>query len=80
MPCGTGDVSNAELLALLGVFGAIFSAAQAGAIEHTVLRDAPWDWQVTVLYGSAKSTMCEFCKACREKVICAASAIIEIVP
>lgn len=41
-----GDVSNIELLALLGFFGAILSAAQAGAIEHSALRAAPWDWQM----------------------------------
>jgi solute carrier family 35 protein F1/2 len=41
-----GHVSNAELLALLGVFGSIFSLVQAGILEHSALRDAPWNWQM----------------------------------
>jgi Solute carrier family 35 len=44
--CPVGHVSNAELLALLGVFGSIFSLVQAGILEHSALRDAPWNWQV----------------------------------
>ena len=39
----SGDVSNAELLALLGGFGFLFSAIQAAALEHAALRAAPWD-------------------------------------
>jgi drug/metabolite transporter (DMT)-like permease len=45
--CPAGHVSNAKLLALLGVFGTIFSLAQAGVLEHSALRDAPWNWQVS---------------------------------
>jgi Solute carrier family 35 len=44
--CPVGHVSNAELLALLGVFGSIFSLVQAGILEHSALQDAPWNWQV----------------------------------
>lgn len=53
--CPAGHVSNAELLALLGVFGSIFSLVQAGILEHSALRDAPWNWQVS---GKQASRCC----------------------
>jgi drug/metabolite transporter (DMT)-like permease len=56
--CLTGNVSNAKLLALLGAFGSLFSLVQAGIIEHSALREAPWDWQVTAEFYIALSEHC----------------------
>lgn len=52
------DVGRVEVMAMLGIFGTLWSALLVGSLEGRALVDAPWTWKVTHSEMREKSLPC----------------------